>query len=204
MTKIGVANYCMLVFTWEVTYYTLFICILLHSCTPVEFSGEESCSPYSLSLNHMTFKYTSDKNISMLLDLLSSVKILIRNSVTPGCTLPTGILICNIAFIPCNLTTGTPRPLCPESCFKFYTVCNQEFNIISDIAGIMNFPFIQGCENTFRHINEGYGYPNTSSDFEDDCYDLPGMLVMRLHNIKNLRQLSRIWLLKYNLQKIRL
>ena len=170
-----------LVYTKIILY---FICIFLHSCTPVEFSGEESCSLYSLSLNHMTFKYTSDKNISILLDLLSSVKLLVHNSATSGCTLPTGILICNMVFIPCNLTTGTPRPLCLESCFKFYTVCNVEFNIITDLASLINFPFIHSCENTFRHINDVYGYPNTSSDFEDDCYDLPGMLVMRFCDIK--------------------
>ena len=139
----------------------------------------------------------------MLLDLLSSIELLLRNSATPGCTLPTGILICNIVFIPCNLTTGTPRPLCHESCLKFHTACSLEFNTISTFAVILNFPFIHGCENTLIHINEVYGYPNTSSDFEDDCYDLPGMLVMRLY-IKTLQQLSRVLLLKYSQQKMRL
>ena len=164
--------------------------IFLHSCTHIEFSGEESCSPYSLSLNHMIFKYTSDKNFSMLLDLLSSIKTLLRNSVTRGCTLPTGMLICNLAFIPCNLTTGTPRPLCSETCFKFYSACNLEFNTVTSFAELISFPILGSCENTLSHINEGYGYPNTSSDFKDDCYDLPGMLVMRLHNFESLQQFS--------------
>ena len=159
--------------------------MLLYSCTQIEFPIEGSCSPYSLSLNHMIFKYTSDKNFSVLLDYLKSVDSLLRNSITEGCTVPTGIHLCNMVFIPCNLTTGTPRPLCPRSCFNFCSACNLEFNTISSIASIIDVPVIRNCENTLHHINAGYGYPNSSSDFEDDCYDLPdlpSMLIMRLHN----------------------
>ena len=156
--------------------------MFLYSCTQVEFSGEGSCSPYSLSLNHMIFKYTSDKNFSVLLDY--SVESLFHET-NRGCTVPTRIHICNMFFIPCNLTTGTPRPLCQRSCFSFCSACNSEFDTISDIASLLDIPIMHNCENTLHHINTGYGYPNSSSDFEDDCYDLPdlpSMLVMRLHN----------------------
>ena len=168
----------------------LLMYMFLHSCTHIEFSGEESCSLYSLSLNHMIFKYTSDKNFSMLLDALSSVKTLSHTGVTRECILPTGMFICNMVFIPCNLTTGTPRPLCPDTCFKFYSACNLEFKTITDFAEFINLPIIDSCENTLSQINEAYGYPNTSSDFKDDCYDLPGMLVMRLHNLEILQHFS--------------
>ena len=149
--------------------------MFLSSCTQLEFSGKESCSPYSLSLNHMTFKYTSDEKFSELLDILKSVKSLLRNSVTRGCTFPTGVFLCNGIFIPCNLTTGTPRPLCSRSCSIFHSVCNLEYNTILNFARILNINFIESCENTLHHINMDYGYPNSSSDFEDDCYDLPDL-----------------------------
>ena len=157
--------------------------MLLYSCTQVEFSGEGSCSPYSLSLKNMIFKYTSDKNFSELMRY--SVDSLLRNSITRGCKDPTGIHLCNMIFIPCNLTTGTPRPLCQRSCFNFCSACNLEFNTISTIGSLLDIPIMHNCENTLHHINTGYGYPNSSSDFEDDCYnlpDLPSMLVMSLHN----------------------
>ena len=147
----------------------------LYSCTHIEFSGEGSCSQYSLSLNHMTFKYTSDRNFSEFLDLLKSVEVLLQNSVTPGCTWPTGIFLCNLIFIPCNLTTGTPRPLCSRSCSNFYSACTLEFHTILNFAGLLNVPLTSNCENTLHHINVGYSYPNSSNDFKDDCYDLPNV-----------------------------
>ena len=123
----------------------------------------------------MIFKYTSDRNFSKLLDLLKSVEILLRNSVTRGCTFPTGMFLCNLVFIPCNLTTGTPRPLCSRSCSAFHSACNLEFNTILNFAGILGIPFIDQCENTLHHINMGYGYRNSSNDFKDDCFDLPNV-----------------------------
>ena len=151
------------------------ICIiLLCSCTQIKFSGENSCSSYSLSLNHMTFKYTNAKNFSELLNLLQSVRILLRNSKTKDCEFPTGLFLCNTVFVPCNLTTGTPRPFCSSACSNFYSACNVEFNTISGFTKILNYPFMHNCKNTLHPLNIGYGYPNVSSDFEDDCLDLPG------------------------------
>ena len=155
----------------------------MYSCTQIDFSGEGSCSPYILSLNHMIFKYTSDKKFSELLDY--PIESVFHSSATKGCTVPTTIHLCNMMFIPCNLTTGTPRPLCPRSCFSFCSACNVEFNAIFSLARFSAIPLMHNCENTLHHINTVYGYPNSSSDFEDDCYDLPdlpSMLIMRLHN----------------------
>lgn len=170
------------------TYFiatVMLLCVcFLYSCTHLEFSGEGSCSKYSLSLNHMTFKYTSDKNFTELLDLLQSVEILLRNSITSGCTSPTGIFLCNLVFIPCNLTTGTPRPLCSRSCSIFSSACTIEFDTVLTLAGALGIPFTNDCENTFHHINARYGYPNSSNDFEDDCYDLPNLPDgMRFYNM---------------------
>ena len=97
---------------------------------------------------------------------------------------PTGVFLCNLIFIPCNLTTGTPRPLCSRSCFKFHSACTVEFDTILNIAGFLDIPFTDSCENTLNHINAGYGYPNSSNDFEDDCYELPNVPDgMRFYNM---------------------
>ena len=157
--------------------------MFLYSCTQVEFSSGESCSPYSLSMNHVIFKYKSEKSFFVLLDYLA--ESLFQHGSTRSCYIPTLIHLCNMVFIPCNLTTGTPRPLCQRSCFNYCSACNAEFTAISNAANFTTVPLMHNCENTLHHINTGYGYPNSSSDFEDDCYDLPdlpSMLIMRLHN----------------------
>ena len=135
----------------------------------------------------MTFKYTSDRNFSEFLNLLESVEVLLRNTVTRGCTPPTGVFLCNLIFIPCNLTTGTSRPLCSRSCSKFYSACTVEFDTIHNIAGFLGVPFSDSCENTLHHINMGYGYPNSSNDFEGDCYELPNVPDgMRFYNMQSM------------------
>ena len=145
------------------------------SCTHIEFAGEESCSPYSLSLNHMIFKYTSDKNFSRLLDLLESTQTLLASG-RSRCEFSTGVFLCNLAFVPCNLTTGTPRPLCSRSCSIFRSVCNIEFNTVLTFAEILDIHLSPDCENTLHHINTaGFRFPNSSSEFEDDCFNLPNL-----------------------------
>ena len=123
----------------------------------------------------MIFKYTSDKNFSRLLDRLKSTRTLLVNA-GPSCELSTGVFLCNTAFVPCNLTTGTPRPLCSRSCSIFRSVCNIEFNTVLTFAEILGIHFSPNCENTLHHINiGGFGFPNSSSEFEDDCFNLPDL-----------------------------
>ena len=125
----------------------------------------------------MMFKYTSNKNLSMILNRLQQFGVIFSNArFSPGCRLPSGLFYFNVAIIPCNLTTGTPRPICSRSCSNYFSSCNGEFNAFLDFTRSFNFPlsFMQNCENTLHHINMGYGYPNSSNDFEDDCIDIPG------------------------------
>jgi len=125
----------------------------------------------------MTFKYSNDKNFSKFLNLLQSVRILLQNSITEECEFSTGLFLCNTIFVPCNLTTGAPRPFCSSACSNFYSACNLEFNAILDFTRILNYPLMYNCKNTLHPINMGFGYPNVSSDFEDDCLDLPGSYI---------------------------
>jgi len=123
----------------------------------------------------MIFKYTSDKNISRLLDRLQSTRNLLA-SARSSCKVSTGAFLCNTAFVPCNLTTGTPRPLCSRSCSIFRSVCDREFNVTLSLGEILGIHFSPSCENTLHHINiGGFGFPNSSSEFEDDCYNLPDL-----------------------------
>jgi len=142
----------------------------------VELSGETSCSLFSLSLSHMTFKYTSATNFTIISSKLRLIKYLFQGA-EPQCEFATGLFFCNTIFVPCNLTTGTPRPFCSDACKNLYRACKRTFIAIVDIGAIANLNLMKNCENTLSHLNTGFGYPNTSSDFEDDCLNLPGICI---------------------------
>ena len=84
---------------------------------------------------------------------------------------------CNVLFVPCNLTTETPKPICSDICSNFRSACKDQFNVMKDIAQINGFPFIDNCEDTLSHL-KSYGYPNLSSEFRDDCLSLSGMYLI--------------------------
>ena len=148
--------------------FVLFLC----SCTQLDLPDGEGCSLFSLSVNHMVFNFTSKQNFSNFMKILESVETLSTFGVPSYCELSTGIFLCNLIFVPCNLTTGTPRPLCSRACYNFNHVCNEQYRLISQIAMVLHIPFLNNCKNTLHHLNAGYGYPNSSSEFEDDCFDL--------------------------------
>ena len=135
--------------------------------------SEESCSSFSLSVNYMVFNFTSKQKFSHYMEKLNTLQsiILDTSGIPPHCERSTGLFVCNLIFVPCNLTTGTPRPLCSRTCSNFYRFCTDQYNVIANIARILEFPILQNCKNTLHHLNAGYGYPNSSSEFEDDCFE---------------------------------
>ena len=127
------------------------------------------CSPY---LSHTVFKYTSDitlKQYTTTLDQLKGLQKYITN-----CYYAALDFACNVIFIPCNLTTGLPRPICSDVCSNFRSACKDQFNVMKDFAVLYQYPFIDSCENTLSYLTS-YGYPNLSSEFRDDCLSLTGM-----------------------------
>ena len=84
------------------------------------------------------------------------------------CYLSVNLFLCNYVFIPCNLTTGTPKPICSKSCYNFYHSCPDQYNLIYNMMG---YPFMNDCNNTLGHLAEWHEYAASSDDFDDDCLD---------------------------------
>ena len=134
-------------------------------------------SQYSISLNSMTYKYTSESNFTDFLVALKAAVQYTPQFSSSICLFYSAIFVYNSIFIPCNLTTGTPRPLCSRACQLFREYCEYEHTTIISYANLLGAPLTDDCENTFYHINNLFGYPNSSKDFENDCFDFPGSYV---------------------------
>ena len=132
-------------------------------------------SDYDVSLNGMAFKYTSMKNFTKYLDNLIIAARYIPQFSSSSCLFYSAVFVYNHLFIPCNLTTGTPRPLCSKACYMFSNECEYEYTTMITYANLIGIPIENGCENAFGHINSIFNYPNTSKDYENDCYDFPGI-----------------------------
>lgn len=130
------------------------------------------CSPY---LSHTIFKYTSDINIKQYTTIIDQLKGL--QKYMGNCYYATLEFACKLLYVPCNLTTGTPRPMCSDICFNFRNTCKDNFNVMKDLSVIYRYPFFDSCENTLGHLIS-YGYPNSSSEFRDDCLSLAGMYLI--------------------------
>ena len=123
----------------------------------------------------MTFKYTSDMNFRNFVNTGNRL-INLLDTIGEKCQLFVLQFFCNIIFIPCNLTTGAPMPFCSNVCFGLDRLCGVLDSLMVDLVTVNNIPYISNCENTLSHLNTDFNYPNSSSDFTDDCLHLPGML----------------------------
>ena len=155
--------------------YFIYVC----SCTHLQLGDEHICSPY---LSHMIFKYTTDINFKtfaseadVLGSLLDNVGGICHTTVVP--------FTCNIVFVPCNLTTGAPIPVCSNTCSSFKSSCTNSYDVLAAFSKFYGYPFTRNCENTLSHLNTDYGYLNSSSDFKDNCFSLPGMSSFDCNNV---------------------
>ena len=125
----------------------------------------------------MIFNYTSKKNFTNFLDYaLIIARGYIPQFSLSRCVFYGAVFVYNHLFIPCNLTTGMPRPLCSKACHSFSNECEFEYTTIINYAKlVVGIPLESGCENTFSHINSLFNHPNASKDYENDCYDFPGI-----------------------------
>ena len=134
-------------------------------------------SEYSLAVNSMIYNYTSEKNITKFLKTLNLAVQYLPQLSKSECSFHGAVFVYNYIFVPCNLTVGTPRPLCSSACYVFRSSCEYEYTTIITYAKLLGIPLFDDCENTFHHINNLFHYPNSSKDFEDDCFDFPGNCV---------------------------
>ena len=149
----------------------------MHSCFALSNLDLEihKYSAYSISLSSIAFKYTSENNFTTFLDaLVIAISFLPQSK----CLFYAAIYAYNYVFIPCNLTTGMPRPLCSKACRLFSYECEYQYTTIITYGNLIGVPLDDDCENTFNHINKKFSYPNSSKDYENDCYDFPGTYIL--------------------------
>ena len=136
----------------------------------------QAFSQYGLSIDNMIYNYTSEKNFSNYLEALKlgvTIEFFPEFS-SSTCLSYAAVFAYNYILIPCNLTTGTPRPLCSTDCYIFRYYCDNLYTIFDEYADLLNIPFVDDCDNTFHHLNEQFNFPNSSQDFKDDCFDFSG------------------------------
>lgn len=121
----------------------------------------------------MIFRYTNNINFTHFANAVNQFKDIQKYKT--ACYYGSLQFVCNLYFVPCNLTTGTPKPICYNGCDNFSSTCDEQFSVIKDAATLVMVPVIENCENALNHL-KGYGYSYLSSDFKDDCVSLPGIL----------------------------
>ena len=117
----------------------------------------------------MIYSYTSERNFTKFVKTLKLAVQYLPQFSKSECLYYGAIFVYNYIFIPCNLTVGTPRPLCSGACYIFHNSCEYEYATIISYAKFFGVPLFDDCNNTFHHINNLYHNPNSSKDFEDDC-----------------------------------
>ena len=148
-----------------------FVCVC--SCTHLKLDDENICSPY---LSHMIFNYANESYYEMIANEADRLKILLDATARRCRKNSLFIIGCSIIFIPCNLTTGAPIPLCSNDCSSFESECYDAFSALINFSKFYDYPYIQNCQNTLSHLNMYFNFLNSSSDFKDNCLALPGTL----------------------------
>ena len=161
--------------------FNLFVICFVYSCIPLlqlEPAVQlQAYFNYNLAVTNMMYNYTSEKNLTTFLKGLKVAVQYFPMFSRSGCLFYSAVFVYNYIFIPCNLTAGTPRPLCSSACYAFRRLCNYHYTTIISYGNLLGIPLSDDCENTFHHINNLFHFPNSSKDFEDDCFDFPGSYV---------------------------
>ena len=157
----------------SVMFFILCSCIPLKVSSEVQFVSQQ----YSLSVENMIYNYTSKQTLARVMKLLTILVALNRDLNLTRCLSYGVVLYYNYIFIPCNLTTGSPRPLCSDACYYYRDTCPFEYYGILEHAKLINLPVTDNCENTFSLLSALFGYVhlNSSKAFENDCFDFRGM-----------------------------
>lgn len=127
----------------------------------------------------MIYKYTSERNLTKILRALEIAEAYNRKNLykvsSSECLYYVVIVVVTTGFIPCNLTSGTPKPLCSSDCYFFRQFCDDEYKLLITYAKLLGIPTSESyCENTFEAINKLFHFPNSSKDFQNDCFVFPG------------------------------
>jgi len=133
------------------------------------------CSAFNLAIDYYNYGYTTLDNFTSYSSTLDTSEAFLLSSSDEFCEMYFIHYLCNYVFVPCDLTTGAPRPVCRDSCYFFRTRCPSELSYILTFARAVQYPIKDDCENTLAHIQE-FGFPCSSDDFKENCIDLKGKI----------------------------
>ena len=138
-----------------------------------------ACRRFNQASQNVIFDYATNEQFNGYIETLDGLEELLNTSDEEEvCRQAAGYVICNYVFIPCNLTTGNPRPICTLSCDYYFNVrCREIFEVILRFSTIIDYPFMNNCPNTLSHLEE-FGFSLLSDNFADDCIDIAGMWIM--------------------------
>ena len=131
------------------------------------------CADFSVATDSYIYGYTSYENFTEL--------IMIVQRFTPvvdlqfACTRLIAYFFCNYGFIPCDVTTGAPRAICTESCNFLHDHCGETFTQVVTFVDAFGYTIDYNCENTLSILQEGFGFPCSSSSLQTECIDLLSM-----------------------------
>ena len=169
-----------------------YVCIIrhVHMCRCIQLNSLDNaiCNDGFIQESHnVIFDYTTEENFIEYIQTLDNLEELLRTSGEDQiCQDVTAYFLCNYVFIPCNLTTGNPRPLCTVPCEYYVNErCANIFETIFRFSSIVDYPLMNDCPNTLSHL-ETFGLSLESDSFADDCIDIAGTYVqygLLYHNI---------------------
>ena len=140
---------------------------------------DSACEEFFRGSDNIMFKYTTLEGFESYIDTVNNLEsLLVSADTVQVCRQAAAYFICNYVFIPCNLTTGNPRPICTIACdYYFNDFCKSLFEVILRFSSILEYPFMNNCPNTLSHL-ETFGFSLSSDSFADDCIDIAGMYIM--------------------------
>jgi len=138
------------------------------------------CAQFNLATDYYNYRYTILENFTSFSQTIEALEDVINSGVVGFCRIIFPYFLCNYAFVPCDLTTGAPRPICTDSCYFMRTLCFEDFKHAVDYANVIDYPLVDDCENTLANLQKGFGFPCSSSSFKDNCIDIQGMSLQNL------------------------
>ena len=149
-------------------------------CLRLDALTSSACRQFKQASQNVIFEYTTDEQFDGYIETINGLEelLLTAEDVDEVCRQAAGYIICNYVFIPCNLTTGNPKPICTLPCDYYINMrCRDIFVVILQFATIIEYPFMNNCPNTLSHLEE-FGVSLLSDSFADDCIDIAGMKIM--------------------------
>ena len=158
---------------YEISFIYMCRCIRLDGLT------NAACRRFNQASQNVIFNYATEEQFDSYIETLDGLEELLDDAdADEVCQQAAGYIICNYVFIPCNLTTGNPRPICTVPCDYYFNVrCSDIFAVILRFSTIIDYPLMNNCPNTLSHLAE-FGFSLLSDNFADDCIDIAGMCIL--------------------------